>query len=330
MSIHNLLQQSTQTLSPTSSTPQLDAVVFLCETLRQTKEFILANPDHKISIEQERKFFSMVERRKNHEPVAYIINKKEFFGLDFFVNENVLIPRPETETLVELSLLPELQQAKRKNHNLNCKLNHEHAIDIVDVGTGSGCVTVSIIKLLLEQKFLLQTTRATNFKFQKPARIATQSVVDSPNFKYKENLKNINFFAIDNSEKSLEIARKNFKFHEIDFIKILKGNLLEPYLKVKNKKNKSIIIANLPYLNDDEYNRTTPDVKNFEPKSALCGGKDGLKYIKELLAQVSKNGLNKAIIVLEISPTQTLYFIEKFPAAKIKKDLYGVDRFVII
>jgi len=286
MTIQSLTKKSNKILKDTSTTSSLDSVVFLCEVLHRTKEFIFANPNFEISKEQERKFFEMIERRKNHEPVAYIINKKEFFGLDFYVDKNVLIPRPETEMFIHDLI-----------HKLNHELNHDFNIDIIDIGTGSGCIIVSIIKSLI---------------------------------KNKTELKSFNFFAIDNSEKSLEVARKNFKLHRIDFIKTLQGNLLEPYLKIRNKKNKAIIIANLPYLNDDEYNNTAPDVKKFEPKSALYGGGNGLKFIKELLTQVSKNGLNKAIIMLEISPTQTQYFIEHFPTAKIIKDLFGVDRIAIL
>jgi len=264
-------------------------VVFLCAVLNKTKEFILANPNFEIPEKQEKDFLKMLERRKNHEPVAYIVNQKEFFGLNFFINKNVLIPRPETEMLVEETI-----------HNLNCKLNHDHDIDIVDVGTGSGCIITSIAKNV--------------------------------------NHTNVNFFATDSSEKSLDVAKKNFKIHGVEFIKALQGNLLEPYLKLRgisrvhhwDRSKTVIIVANLPYLNDDEYESTAPDVKNFEPKSALYGGLDGLKYIKELLFQVSKNGLNKAKIIMEISPSQTQYFTKNFPTAQIKKDLFGIDRFVLL
>ncbi len=305
MTIQTLTQKSNKILQTTSPTPSIDSVVFLCEVLNKTKEFIFANPNFEISAEQEEKFFSMIERRKNHEPVAYIINKKEFFELDFFINKNVLIPRPETEMLVEETI-----------HNLNCELNCDHSIDVVDVGTGSGCIISSIAKYLVNNNLYCSENILSSIE-----------QVKSQKLKVKRTTK-YNFFAIDSSAESLEVAKKNFKTHGIDFIQTLRGNLLEPYLKIKDTNNTAIIIANLPYLNNNEYDKTAPDVKNFEPKSALYGGPDGLKYIKELIDQASKSGLNKAVILLEISPSQVGFLQNN--GFVIKKDLFSVSRYAVM
>jgi len=304
MTIQNLTQKSNKMLNATSTTPSLDTVVFLCEVLDQTKEFIFANPNFEVSNEQEKKFWGMIERRKKNEPVAYIINKKEFFGLDFFINKNVLIPRPETEMLVEEII-----------HNLNCELNCDHSIDVIDVGTGSGCIISSIAKYLVSNNLYCSENILPSIE-----------QVKSQKLKVKRTTK-YNFFAIDSSAESLEVAKKNFKTHGVNFIQTLQGNLLKPYLKIKNTDNTVVIIANLPYLNDEEYENTSPDVKNFEPKSALYGGVDGLKYIKELLEQIAKNGLNKTKIVMEISPSQVAFLQNN--GFEIKKDLFGVSRYAI-
>lgn len=112
----------------------LDAGILLSLAIKKSKEFILAHPEKKLSAVQMKKIKFFFSRRKNGEPVAYIAGKKEFFGLEFLVNKNVLIPRPETELLVE--------------HVLEKIPNTRYQIPdtIFDVGTGSGNIIISIAK----------------------------------------------------------------------------------------------------------------------------------------------------------------------------------------
>lgn len=117
----------------------LDAEVLLCFTLDKSREYLFANLDKKINVKKIRYFNRLLNRRKKHEPIAYIIKNKEFFGLDFFVDKRVLIPRPETEILVETVL----------NHELRI-MNYE--LRIADVGTGSGCIAVALAKNLKRTK----------------------------------------------------------------------------------------------------------------------------------------------------------------------------------
>ncbi|MFH1175723.1 MAG: peptide chain release factor N(5)-glutamine methyltransferase [bacterium] len=309
MATRDLLQKSSQLLKKTSTTPLLDTEVFLCEVLDKPKEFVLANPEFEIPEKQEKKFWEMVERRKKSEPVAYIINKKEFYSLDFFVDKNVLIPRPETEMIVEMVLkitvgaIHELPLPKNK------------CVDIIDIGTGSGCIIGTIAKKLVG------------------------AIHELP-------LPKMHFFAIDNNSETLKIAKKNFENLGIEKnINVLEGNLLEPYLELENPptpftkgvigekfsaSTEKIILTNLPYLNEEEYKNCAPDVKLYEPKNALYGGKDGLKYIKELLLQIKKANLKNYYLILEISPAQTEFFKNNFSEIEIKKDLFGIDRFAIL
>ena len=296
MTISNLIKKSSQYLKKTSTTPLLDSEVFLCKALKKEKEFILANPNFKISAAQEKKFWDMVERRKKYEPVVYIINKKEFFGLDFYIDENVLMPRPKTEILVEKTIEIILKLFSKKNNK---------QIDVIDVGTGSGCIIAAI---------------ANQFSYYR--RDAKYCVSTEEN--------KINFFAIDNSKNSLKTAKKNFKKLELKKIKTLQGNLIEPYLKIKNKSSIKIITANLPYLNETEYKNCLPEVKKHEPKNALYGGKNGLKYIIELIGQIKKSEIKNVYLLLEISPAQKKYFINNFSSAKIIKDFFQADRFAIL
>ncbi|MDI6777827.1 MAG: peptide chain release factor N(5)-glutamine methyltransferase [Patescibacteria group bacterium] len=125
MTISEILRNSK--LSP------LDAELILSSTIKKPKEFIFAHPEYELSSPQLGKFTSFVKRRLKGEPVAYIVEKKEFFGLEFAVDKNVLIPRPETELLVEAAL--------------RGIMNYESGIrNVVDVGMGSGNIIVSIAK----------------------------------------------------------------------------------------------------------------------------------------------------------------------------------------
>ena len=112
-----------------------DREILLSHVLKKSKEFILGHPEFKLSKNQISKFRRLWEKRLKHCPLAYLIGHKEFFGLDFYVNKNVLIPRPETEFLVE-EAIAEARKFYKKD------------IIIADIGTGSGCIAIALNKNL--------------------------------------------------------------------------------------------------------------------------------------------------------------------------------------
>ena len=109
----------------------LDAEIFMAEVLNKDRLFVLLNLDYELNNNEAESFKNMISRRLNHEPAAYIIGRREFMGMDFAVEEGVLIPRPDTEILVE-TVMENGAQAK------TC----------LEIGTGSGCISVSLSKLL--------------------------------------------------------------------------------------------------------------------------------------------------------------------------------------
>ena len=125
MSIAELL--TTQFLT-NSNTPRLDLELLLAFILNQPRSFLYAHSEYELTPEQEKTFDALLNRRANGEPIAYILGKKEFWSLELAVNKNVLIPRPETELLVEIAL---------------SKLNQESAM-IADLGTGSGAIALAL------------------------------------------------------------------------------------------------------------------------------------------------------------------------------------------
>lgn len=112
---------------------QLDAQVLLCHVLGIERTMLYAYPEREITPVQEQQYFTLIARRKQHEPVAYLTGYKEFYGLDFFVDKRVLIPRPETELLVETAL-----------EIIKCSIASEHVPVVADIGTGSGAIPITI------------------------------------------------------------------------------------------------------------------------------------------------------------------------------------------
>lgn len=263
----------------------LDVELLLAHELKKSREFVLAHPEIELTKKQETNYKQLIARRLKHEPLAYILGHKEFYGLNFLVTRDTLIPRPETEMLVEKTL------------QVITKIKTGH-INIIDVGTGSGNIIISVAKNSRKRK--------------------------------------INYFGVDISKKALQVAKHNAKKNNLVKIKFLQGNLLDPLIgnwKLGIGNSKTIVLANLPYLSKEIYSATLPTVKNFEPKSALISGADGLSHYKRLLKQLQT--LKKIYCMLhitcfvEISPEQKpalkLLAVAYLPGARIdfQKDLAG-------
>lgn len=133
-SIHDLIEYGAKVLSQTSPSARLDAEVLLCHTTSLTRAHCHTHPDNEVLAEHVQHYLKLIDRRSKQEPVAYIVGYKEFYGLDFIVDSSVLIPRPETELLVEAGL------AELSRQGRNAKF--------LDLGTGSACIAVAIAKQL--------------------------------------------------------------------------------------------------------------------------------------------------------------------------------------
>ena len=134
MNIQELLNQGSKELNLNNiKTHILDSEILLSKILNKSREKILLNPKQEVKFEDTINFKKLIKRRSLNEPVAYILNEKEFWSLNFYVNKSTLIPRPETELMVDKLT----------------KIFKDKAINILDIGTGSGCILLS---LLLELK----------------------------------------------------------------------------------------------------------------------------------------------------------------------------------
>ena len=159
--INNILQLGSKILKNHSiKTYQIDTELLLSKTLKKSREYILTNDNKTLNYRETKNFLKFLNRRKNNEPIAYIMNEKYFWKKKFFVDNNVLIPRPDSETVVEKVL---------------SYYKHKKKISILDIGTGSGCLIISILG---ERKYFKGT-------------------------------------AIDISKKAINIAKYNAKMHQL-------------------------------------------------------------------------------------------------------------------
>ena len=134
MNIENILDKASKQLNSLNiKNANLDCEILLSKAINKNREYIILNQKKKLNNKHIVLFNNLIERRKKGEPIAYLINKKEFWKETFYVDKNVLIPRPDTEHLVEELL----------------KLtNKESKLHVLDIGTGSGCILLSILSIL--------------------------------------------------------------------------------------------------------------------------------------------------------------------------------------
>ena len=276
MNIQTLLNQASKTLKQLSNTSsKLDSEILLSKIIKKNRKYLILNSNEELKKENIKSFDYLVKRRKKGEPIAYLINKKEFWKQNFYINQNVLIPRPDTETLVEETL---------KLFNVNSKLN------MLDIGTGSGCILISILK---ERR---------------------------------------NFFGtgIDISKKAINVARFNAKMHQLSNRTKFYNSDVDKFLIGKY----DLVVSNPPYIKRQDLKYLEVDVKGFEPKLALDGGKDGFSKVTKVISKTSTLLKRNGRFILEIGFGQKNRILSilkqnNFFINKVVKDYGKNDRCVI-
>ncbi len=265
-----------------TDTPRLDAEVLLADLLGIDRAKLAASYLEQLDEPARSEFLSRISRRLRGEPVSYIVGKKEFMGLVFRVDRRALIPRPETETLVERVL----EMVKKGECGSSA---------ILDVGTGSGCIAVSLA-LSLPQ-----------------ARI----------------------YATDISADAISLARHNARLHGVeDRITFLVGSVYSP-LPDALRGSLDLIVSNPPYVSDAEFPNLAKGITDFEPAEALRGGPDGMEVFRQLAAGAPDYLVQDGVLAVEIGEAQaepaskiirdtTSLFVEE-----IVRDLAGRPRVII-
>jgi release factor glutamine methyltransferase len=262
-------------------TCRLDAEVLLCESLGVDRAQLYVAFDSALGPAAERRFEQLLLRRSRREPIAYILARKEFWSLEFLVTPDVLIPRPETERLVEVALQCARQIAGRA------------ALRVLDLGTGSGVIPVCMGKELREAEL----------------------------------------WSVDHSASALAVAAVNARRHGVkDKIRFLRANMLEP-LPIKGVCF-DLIVSNPPYVRSHELEELAPDVRNWEPLTALDGGPEGVDYYRHIIAHAEKHLTGGGWIVVEIGADTAREITEIFTAAggygpvSVFQDYAGKDRVI--
>jgi release factor glutamine methyltransferase len=258
-----------------------DAEQLLMAALQVERIFLYTNHDRPLSEKERTIYREYISRRAKQEPIQYITGSTYFMGLKFLVDKSVLIPRPDTEILIETFV----SAVKRK-------FNGEH-ITIIDIGTGSGAIAVSLAKFLPQARII----------------------------------------AVDNSLSALGIARRNAELNQVvQNIEFMESDILEKIIH-QHIENKVFLVSNPPYIDGQDISFLSAEVRNYEPHNALYGGQDGLKFYRAIIDQGVIFGERLAGVFFEVGYNQAeqvkKMLTDKFKmAVEVCSDLGGIPRVV--
>ena len=257
--------------------PKKEIEIFLCHLLSCSKFELYNRPKKSISLTKVNLLNDWLKRRAKREPIQYIINNAWFYGRDFYVNKNVFIPRPESERLIDeaINFLRDFDSPR-----------------ILEIGTGSGCMSISL-------------------------------AIELPNSDVQ---------SIDTSEKAINVAKinsdnlhvNNISFQKLDFLKT----------EMKNFHNFDLLISNPPYIPKKDMELLIPEVRKFEPYSALTDNHDGLEFYRKLSSDLpyilNNNGIGIFEVGLSPHPKDAKRIFNKIGRSiKLLKDYNGDDRILI-
>jgi release factor glutamine methyltransferase len=267
----------------------------LTEYLHNLKRVDVAlNPNFELSEADVVKWNAILAQLQQEKPIQYITGEAWFYGLKFEVNENTLIPRPETEELIEWIIESwKLEAGSWKSEN-------QKRINVLDIGTGSGCIPITL----------------------------------------KANLPQANVSAIDVSEKALEVAKRNAELNKVEINFIQDNILeVEDLSKLQTSisqlpTNFDIIVSNPPYVRNLEKQEIKKNVLDYEPHLALfVEDTDALLFYRKIAQLALKNLTPNGLLFFEINQylgKETVELLENFGFKNIelKKDIYGNDRMI--
>jgi release factor glutamine methyltransferase len=291
--------------------PRLSAELLLSGVLELKRIELYTQFDKPVTKQQLDKLHDLVRRAGQNEPVAYLIGKTEFYSLELNITADCMIPRPETELLVQRAI-EFLRTHAVRNSTSGKTMQRVQSTNgacpgtasVCDWCTGSGCIAVAIAK---------------NFP---DARIIATDICDA----------------------ALNVAAENVEKHQLkDRIKLLHGDLFDPImpqldvekLVPDSDRGFDLIVCNPPYVSAAEYEKLDKNVKDYEPKSALFAGADGLDVYRRICEKVDQFLKPDAALMLEIGFAQGQAVRElleqtgAFAEIKIEKDYHNNDRIAI-
>lgn len=281
--IQKLLNWVTEYLSNKGvDSPRLSAELLLCHVVGLTRIELYTQFGKVVPQQQLDRLRDLVKRTGLHEPVAYLTGRTEFYSIELDITSDCLIPRPETEMLVQRAV--EFLRAR------------DGVQFVCDLCTGCGCIAVAVAK----------------------------------------NFRNARVIATDISAGALEAAARNVAKHRLtERIELLQGDLFEPLVKQLDVNQFDLIVCNPPYVSGSEYEKLAPNVRDYEPKSALLAGTDGLDIYRRLIEKVDAFLKSGAALMLEIGYAQgpavreLLEQTGAFAEITVERDPNDNDRVVI-
>lgn len=263
--------------------PISESIIILSYLQNVDKSYIYTHGNKQVNKEIVDKFLDFIEKRKEGWPLSYILKEKEFYGLNFYIEEGVLIPRPDTEILVEWII-----------NKVNEEFKNEY-LDIVELGTGSGCIALTLAY-------------------------------------YLENIK---VFAVDIDDKALKVAKINRdKLKLNNKVKFYRGDLFNGIKTLQLEGKVDIIVSNPPYIPTESISKLQIEVREYEPENALDGGESGFSYYEKIVPNSREYLKREGILAVEIGYNQGTYVKRLFNENGFKdiyiiKDFQGLDRVVV-
>ena len=279
--------------------PRAESEVLLAHVLAIDRAHLLLERGAPLGARARTAFERCVARRLRREPVAYITGEREFWSLSIRVTSSVLIPRPETETLVQVGL--ELLE-KEGFHGGSPGSKRGVRARVIDVGTGSGCVAIALA----------------------------------------HTHPHVEVFALDRSARALAVAAKNVARHGLeDRVMLRRSDLFQP----RNTGGREpaggqrfgpalLVLSNPPYVTCEEWRALPPEIRDWEPRRALLGGRDGLDIHRGLAAQAAVNLVPGGWIAVEVGAGQAdavagfYKGLKPFRDIRTVPDLAGIPRVV--
>lgn len=262
--------------------PRLSAELLLCHVLGLKRIELYTQFQKSVAQQQLDQLRDIVRRAGLHEPVAYLTGRAEFYSVELDITSDCLIPRPETELLVQRAI-----EFLRTRDGVQF---------VCDLCTGCGCIAVAVAKNFPEARVI----------------------------------------ATDISAGALEAAARNVTKHGLtERIELLQGDLFEPLVKQLDVTRFDLIVCNPPYVSSSEYETLAANIKDYEPKSALLAGPDGLDIYRRLIEKVDAFLKPGAALMLEIGYAQgpavreLLEQTGAFAEITVERDPNDNDRVVI-
>ena len=249
------------------------------------------------------RFSVMLERRKKHEPLQYILGFQEFMGLQFLVTPDVLIPRQDTELLAEKGIEAAGHAISLRKKSLQKECENAEPVRILDLCTGSGCVAVSV------------------------ADGADRILAEYEDCGYKGKVC-VSVTAADISEAAVKVAEKNAEINKTERVAV-SFKVSDLFSETEGKFD--VITANPPYVKASSIEILMPEINRYEPWLALDGGADGLVFYRRIVAEAPGYLKNGGRLIMEMDDDQGPAVADMlknrgFCNVAVYRDLTGADR----